>query len=185
MTGPKEAFDFCYFACTEEALVIGHYCGVGSERFESVFEEAITAKTFSIKELETLDCNHFVKITIDESKLMIFIRKNRGISEFTSFLAETLEIFNSSHLAFNNVSVKGSGSLGTKSTPNCEPTSISNQNSPFSLSISPRFKGGKLIEWFKAAFKSASIVLPQFKQTNCFVPFFLLSLWVNPQALQR
>lgn len=93
-TGPKEAFDFCYFTCIEEALVIGHYCGVGSERFESVFEEAITAKTFSAKELETLDCDHFVKITVDKSNLMIFIRKSRGISEFTSFLAESLEIFN-------------------------------------------------------------------------------------------
>lgn len=93
-TGPKDAFDFCYFTCIEEALAVGHYCGVGSERFESVFEEAITAKTFSIKELEALDCDHFIKITIDESNLMIFIRKSRGISEFTSFLAESLEIFN-------------------------------------------------------------------------------------------
>lgn len=93
-TGPKEAFDFCYFTCIGEALAVGHYCGVGLDRFESVFEEAIADKTFSIEELEALDCDHFIRITIDKSKLMIFIRKSRGISEFTSFLAESLEIFN-------------------------------------------------------------------------------------------
>lgn len=93
-TGPEEAFDVCYFTCIGEALAVGHYCGVGLEWLESVFEEAIADKIFSVKELETLDCDHFIRITINKSKLMIFIRKNRGISEFTSFLAETLEIFN-------------------------------------------------------------------------------------------
>lgn len=92
-TGPKEAFDFCYFACVGEDFAVGRYCGVGIERFESVFEEAITDGIFSVKELEALDCNHLIKIAIDKSKLMIFVRKSRGISEFAPFLIESLKIF--------------------------------------------------------------------------------------------